>query len=460
VLAYLHKHTPLQTSFHVNLTCLVPTGNPEVGRPERCDLKTILGHFLQFRMEVVTRRLDNELEGLLARIHVLDGFVSVFDALDEILQIIRASDGKSDAATKIMARFDLDAEQTDAILELKLYRLARLEIHVVREERAEKQKRARHIKRLLRDEAGRWEIVRDELEAVRDAAKADPACRRRTLIEAVKDEPEYSAEDFIVLEDAVVLVSRDGWVKRQKEVKDLARTKLREGDAILAAQAGSTRASIVFFSNFGTAYTCRIADVVATTGYGEPIQKRFALKDGERIVAAFSLDPRSIGRIEAETEEEIPPVHAFAATSNGYSLRFSFAAFLEPSTRNGRRFARPSKTAEVVGVAAITGDEILLAASQKRRAMVCPAEDVNFLAGPGKGVILIKLDQDDRLLGFRASKGDRDLLTVVTDRGAKKTISTAKYDPTGRGGKGRELQKTGYFTAIVEREVTAPEPLK
>src|SRR5687767_3715213 len=166
VMAYLFKNTPLQTNVFVNLTCLIPTENEEVGRPERLDLKAMLWHFLHFRLEVVTNRLAHELEALRKRIHILEGFEKVFDALDEIIRIIRKSDGKADAADKIMKRFALDAEQTDAILELKLYRLARLEILVIQNELAEKRKRARQIGGLLRDEDSRWKLVREEIEEV------------------------------------------------------------------------------------------------------------------------------------------------------------------------------------------------------------------------------------------------------------------------------------------------------
>src|SRR6185312_8473878 len=125
---------------------------------------------------------------------------------------------------------------------------------------------------------------------------------RRTKLSSDAGETEYTAEDFIVEEDNVVIVSRDGWVKRQKEVKDVASTRLREGDEVLAVVGGSTRATAAFFSNFGVAYSARIADVPASTGYGEPIQRFFKLKDGERIVAAFSLDPRASGVITAKKE--------------------------------------------------------------------------------------------------------------------------------------------------------------
>ena len=456
VMAYLFRHTPLQTSFAVNLTCLVPTEQPEVGRPQRLDLHEALSYFLQFRLEVVTRRLEHELRALERRIHILEGFEIVFDALDEVLRIVRRSEGKADAASRIMRRFELDAEQTDAILELKVYRLARLEIIVIREELAGKRHRARQIAELLGSEDRRWGLVREEIAAIREAY-GEAANPRRTLIEAAGEEAEYSADDFIVAEDAIVLVTADGWIKRQKEVRDLAATRLREGDALLAALAGSTRATVVFFSNFGAAYTARIVDVPATTGHGEPIQRLFKLRDGERVVAAMSLDERAAPGIAAAGEGEAPPLHAVAVTSDGYSLRFGLEPFAEPSTRAGRRFARPAAGAEVVGVAAATGAETIIAVTARARAMLCPAREINFLSGPGKGVILIKLPRGaDRVLGFVASTGDRDLLTVETSRGASQTVSTAKYGVSSRGGKGRELLQRGQFKRVIPPPVTVP----
>src|SRR5687767_14778659 len=338
VMAYLFKHTPLQSNFIVNLTCLIPTENAEVGRPERLDLKAILWHFLHFRLEVVTNRLTYELDALRKRIHILEGFEKVFDALDEIIKLIRKSEGKADAADKIMKRFGVDDDQADAILELKLYRLARLEILVIQNELAEKRKRARQISGLLKDEDGRWKVVREEIEEVQKTYGKDD--RRRSLIEAA-EEVAFTEDDFIVEEDNVVIVSRDGWVERQKEVRDLSTTRLREGDAVLAVLPGSTRASVVFFTNFGAAYTSRIIDVPASTGYGEPVQKLFKLRDRERIVAAFSLDPRISGDITPKKEGAVPKVHAIAVTSDGYSLRFGLDGLVEPSTRSGRRYARP-----------------------------------------------------------------------------------------------------------------------
>ena len=472
VLAYLYRHTPLQTNFNVNMTCLIPTENPEVGAPRRVGLKEILWYFLDFRLKVITRRLENELAALEKRLHILEGFVFVFDVLDTIIRIIRKSDGKQDAAEKIMKRFPaekggLDEIQTDAILELKLYRLARLEINIIQDELKDKQKRARQVRKLLKEDttdtnnSGRWKIVRDEITELLDKYGKLPSERRRTIIEQIDSEPEFTAEDFIVAEDCNVLITRDGWVKRQKQITDPEKSRTREGDVVLDCVAGSTRATIAFFSSYGVCYTARMIDIPASKGHGEPIQKLFKLKDGEKIVSVLSMDPRVTTGIEEDPKQPdlCPETHGFAASSAGYALRFGLEAFAEPSTRSGRRFARAGKDNEIIGVYPISGEETILAVSAACRAMVCPSEDVNYLGGPGKGVMLIKLASGDKLIGFKPSTGDRDLLAVETNRGAKKTISTAKYRTTSRGGRGTEIQKNGKISKVVRTPVEAPAVL-
>ncbi|AMY10334.1 DNA gyrase subunit A [Luteitalea pratensis] len=450
IMAYLCRHTPLQVSLGVNLTCLIPTEQEDIGRPERLDLKAMLWHFLHFRMEVVNRRLEYEAAAIARRVHILEGFEKVFDALDRILEIVRKSDGKADAAAKIIAAFGLDAEQADAILELKVYRLARLEILIIRRELADKRERQAEIIALLGDEPARWALVRSEIAEVQKVYSDTRADRRRTTFASDDEVVEYDAEAFIIEEDNVVVVSRDGWIKRQKEVKDPATTRLREGDEILAAVGGSTRATLVLFTTQGGAYTCRFIDVPASTGYGEPVQRFFKFKDGERVVAVMSLDPRVSPGLHPKAEGETPPRHALAASSDGYALRFSLAPYIEPSTRAGRKFVKLPDGVEVVGVAQVTGEETIIAATREARAMLCAANEVNVLSGPGRGVILIKIDgAKDRLLGFIASRGDRDLMVVETSRGAEQTISTAKYEVTARGGKGRELLQRGSFTRVV-----------
>ena len=478
VLAFLYKHTKLQLNFNVNLTCLVPTENPEVGRPERLGLKEVLWYFLQFRLDVITKRLENELATLNARIHILRGFVTIFDALDEIIKIIRKSDGKADAAQKIMKRFPvtvtrgkqggLDADQTEAILELKLYRLARLEINLVLDELKKKEKRAREIRKLLDEDthdtnaSGRWAIVREEINDLIANFCGRGESVRRTAIETAEDEVEISAEDFIVAEDCHVLVTTDGWVKRQKNIADPAKSRVRAGDSVLACVAGSTRNTIGLFSSLGFCYTARMIDIPASTGFGEPVQKLFKLKDGEKIIAVHSFDPRVVGNVfpDPKKPDYCPDIHGFAASTNGYALRFGLEGLVEPSTRSGRRYARVSAGHEIMDVHTIDSTETILAISADCRAMVCLVEEVNYLSGAGKGVMLIKLAKTDRLLGVKPSRGDRDLLLVETNRGAQKTISVVKYRTTGRGGRGTEIQKNGKIAKVVKPPIESPGELK
>jgi len=477
VMAYLYKHTPLQTNFNVNLTCLVPTDNPEVGRPERLGLKDALWHFLHFRLEVVTKRLAYELEQILKRMHTLEGFAFAFDILDDLIKIIRASEGKADAAARILKKYGvtphgprvakdggLDPDQVDDILELKLYRLARLEINLIREELAERAKRAKEIKKLLAEEEakGRWAIIREEIEELAKTYGKDPKNKRRSLIEAAENEVEYSAEDFIVAEDNHVLVTTDGWIKRQKEINPET-TRLREGDRILALVAGSTRATVAFFSNFGTCYSARIIDIPATTGYGEPIQKLFKLKDGEKIVGALSLDERILPlkktAVNEKKPEEAPPKHILAITNDGYSLRIGIDPYREVSTKAGRRFARPKDGAEVVFAGIIEGSEIIIAASQQRRVMICKSGEINFLSGPGKGVLLIKLDDDDKLMAAIIATGDRETLTVKMSTGGEQRLNTGRYKVVGRGGRGHEFVSRGQVVEVLYEAVPAPAAL-
>ncbi|HEX7508114.1 MAG TPA: DNA topoisomerase (ATP-hydrolyzing), partial [Polyangia bacterium] len=268
VMAYLYKHTPIALSFHVNMTCLVPTQNREVAGPMRLNLLSILSEFLDFREDVVTRRFEFELAELKRRIHILQGFAIIFDALDEAIRIIRKSDGKADAAVKLIKRFGLDEVQTDAILELKLYKLARLEMQIILDELAAKRTRAKEIEAILKDERKLWKVIRGELEEI---SKRFADKRRTKIGGAGGDDVEFQAEDFIVDEDVTVILSRDGWLKRVREIKDLSATRLREGDVVLAALRGSTKDSVAIFSNLGSCYAIRINDVPASTGYGEPV---------------------------------------------------------------------------------------------------------------------------------------------------------------------------------------------
>ena len=439
VMAYLFKHTPMELSFPVNMTCLVPTQNREVAGPMRLNLKAILSEFLDFREEVVTRRFQFELAALKKRIHILEGFAIVFDALDETIRIIRKSDGKADAAAKIIKRFGLDEDQTDAILELKLYKLARLEINIILDELKERRIRAKEIEGILKDKRKLWKVIRGEIEEI---GKKYADKRRSKIGGAGGEEVEFDAQDFIVDEEVTIILSRDGWLKRVREVKDLAATRLREGDAILAAVRGSTKEPVAIFSNFGSAYVMRVYDVPASTGYGEPVQKLFNFEDGERVVGAMMVSERAVksGTL------------VLAVSKGGFGLRFNLDPHRELSTRSGRRFAKVAEGDEIVGVQPAGGAktrDILAVVTVGGRALLCQANEVAELAGPGRGVTVIKVDEGDAVAGFGVGRDGADEIIIAETEGGKKIPLGPGHDEVvGRGGKGRPVSKRSRIVKV------------
>jgi len=453
VMAYLFKHTPLATNVQVNLTCLVPTSQPDVAAPQRTDLRRMLRYFLDFRFEVVTKRLEFDLSKLRERIHVLEGFATVFDALDETIRIIRRSDGREDAHAKLAKRFELSDEQVHAILELRLYRLAKLQILLIREELGDKRQQAKRIEKLLSSQKARWNLVRGELIELKD----QNIDMRRTKVRASVSDPEFDAEDFIALEDAMVVLTQQGWVKRQQRVRDVSTTRVREGDSVIEVVAGSTRSVVAFFSNLGSCYVCRVVDVPQTTGYGQPAQSLFKMKDGERMVAMLGFDARFLEVPEpTEGADEPEEPWALAVTKKGMGLRFSLRTHREPSTKSGRKYARLKKGDEVLHVAWIEPDEHVAVATREGRALICSADEVSLLSGAGQGVMVIKLGKEDEVVGAKALYGTDDALVVQREGGSDYRVSTRKYEVVSRAGKGFLLFKRGRVGGVVLQEPTLP----
>src|SRR5207253_2668178 len=160
-----------------------------------------------------------------------------YDDRDRVIRIIRKAESRADAARQLMAAFKLAQVQADAILDTRLYQLARLEIEKIRAERAEKKKRLKEIEALLARPRERWKMIRAELAALGEKY----GDKRRTQL-AAGEELAYDPEAYIVHEEATVILSRDGWLKRVREVKDPSSTRLREGDALAAVLPGTTRA--------------------------------------------------------------------------------------------------------------------------------------------------------------------------------------------------------------------------
>jgi DNA gyrase subunit A len=446
-MAYLYKHTSLQTNFNVNLTCLLPTANPAVGQPARVTLRDLCRHFLDHRMVVLVRKLEHEKRKLLERLHILEALVKIYDDLDRAIRLIRTADSRSDAQQKLMKAFDLDEVQADAILEIRLYQLAKLEIEKIREEQREKKKRLAEIEALLKSPKARWKMIREDLERI-GTTYGD---KRRTSF-AAGEELAYDPEAYIVHEEAVVILSRDGWIKRLREVKDPASTRLREGDALFAVLPGTTRDRLVLYSSHGSVYVMRVADVPATTGYGEPVQSLLKFGDGERVVAADLVQEGPAPQAASGQQSLLPgmggspagPAPILVATARGYGFRAT--PDLSETTRAGRRVARVGEGDEVVSVHPAAEKHVVLATA-KGKMLRFPLADVPELSGPGRGVFLMRPDDDDRVVGA-ITVADRSGFFVLTPEGGERKLGVAEVPPGKRAQKGQKVVKRGGVAGL------------
>jgi len=452
VMAYLFKHTPLESSWAYNMTALVPNPKHNIATPARLDLKTMLIYWLDFRVATIRRRFEFDLQQLYDRIHLLEGFEIIFDALDEVIALIRASEGKRDAAERMMDRFDLTEKQTDAILELKLYRLAKLEILLIREELDEKRGEAERIEAILESKARLWATVRSELLEIRSLYSTP----RLTEVGGNAQALTYDADSYIVKEDAYVVVTRDGWIKRQSSFKKIKTIRVREGDEIGWLIRAHTRSTVTLFSDHGIAYVIRVDDVPSTTGYGEPIQRHFNFSDGERVVGVLSHDSRH-RTVQQEhlplsnPDAPPPPPYAIAITDRGRVCRFAIKPHEEVSNRNGRKFARLGKNDAVFVVYEQTGPQKVCIATRLGRAMLFLAQDAPILRSAGKGVTGIKLRPEDRVMAMELGLSSLDGPLVITGQGRELVVRERKFGISKRGARGRVVLKRGKIKQWIRK---------
>jgi DNA gyrase subunit A len=445
IMSYLYRHTSLQDNFAYNMTCLVPgpDGKP---RPERLGLKDMLRHFLDFRFATVRRRFEYELEQLKKRIHILQGFKIIFNALDKAIKLIRESDGKPDAAEKLMKAFKLDEIQADAILDAQLYRIAQMEIKRILDELKEKKAQAEEIEAILASNKKLWRVVKDELNALGEKF----GDRRRTKMAVGEETPEFDEEAFIIRENTNVVLTRDGWIKRVGRLASVEGTRVREGDEVIAVVPGSTLDHVIFFADDGTAYTSRINEVPASSGYGEPIAKFVRLADQVKMIGAATTDERFTPPTKTSKNGDPMPPYLLVVTAQGQTLRTPLEPFRTASTKVGRRYVRLNEGDRVVMATVLRGDEeTIYLASVDGHVIHFKVEDINILAGVGKGVMGIKLGKGDSCLGGALMSGRFDKMILETSGGRTQEFGRGKYEVTSRGGKGFAAVKRTSFTRVV-----------
>ena len=443
VLAFLYKKTAFFKRFHVNMTVLLPTKDPLVTHPKQIGLAEALNQFLLFRYDITKRKLKHSRRLLNERIHLLRGLVILFNDIETTIELIQNSDEKKDAKRALIEHFKLEERQVEAILETKLYRLGKMEIGEIRKELTKKEHAEEEIEEILSKEANMWKLIRSELQEIKNAYKD----RRRTKVIGPRAEIQFTEENYILEENTIVMVSRAGWIKRQKSYLEVSKIRTKEGDEMGWILPTSTRGSVVILTDKGKAYSLRVTDLPLTTGYGDAIQTRFNFKDGEQIIGVFVTDEKTLSKKQ----------NVLCITRYGRGLRFPLENHKEPSTTVGRSFIRldAEKQKDAVVRAFLCRNNYLVSlATRNGRCLVFPAYEAKLLKGIGKGNLLVRIKKNDFVLGFVLIKNGNDGLKVETNQGRSITITKRKFRMTVHGNQGKPLfgkGKTGKTTAYLAR---------
>ena len=433
VLNRLYEHTPLETSFGVINLCLVE------GRPRVLPLKDLLLLHLDHRRTVLTRRTTFDLRKTEERLHLLEGFLTAIDHIDEVIKIIRRSKDVPAAETSLMGKFLLSSEQAKAILDMRLSRLTALEREAVEQEKNEKEALARTLREIL---ASRERLDRLIVEELRDLKERCGDARRTRIVPAFT---ERTLEDLIPDTDVVVLVTRDGYIKRlpldqyrrqRRGGRGLIRMETKEEDYVIRTFVTRTHDDVLFFTNKGRVYQLKAYELPEGSRHSKGkavINLLPKLKDGERVQTLLPLhDLSTSGSL-------------FFATRRGLVKRTTLDQFQNIRT-SGIQAILLEEGDELVGVALVTDDATeLLLATHAGQLVRFPLAEVRPMGRATYGVIGVRLSgaKDDHVVAMAPVSPKFPTLLSLTSTGYGKRSPTAEYRETKRGAKGVRTIRTG-----------------
>ncbi len=441
ILNQLFMHTPLQVTYGIILLALVD------GVPKVLSLRQMMDEFLRHREVVVQRRTSFRLRKAEARAHVLEGFRKALEHLDEIITLIRSSNSPSEAKTKLISMFGFTEKQAQAILELKLHQLTRLEREKIDSEYEQLLKDIERYKSILANRRLLLEVIKDELLKI----KAKYGDKRRTVI--VEAEPQKIAvEDLIQREDVIVTVTHDGYVKRTpvRYYKSQGRggigrsgITLYENDFPIIAVKGNTHHFIMFFTDHGRAYTIKTYELPEGTlqAKGRPLRNFINIKNGERITAAISFEDFS------------PKLNVFLATKSGIVKRMPLN-LLKNSGRSGV-YALKFKNDDdyLIGAILTSGDDIVVLARANGYAIAFHESKVRKMGRMAHGVKGAKQIEGGEVVSLLKIEPGKNLLTI-TENGYGKKVPATALRISGRGTKGIIIQRVNEKTGKLVKVMT------
>jgi DNA gyrase subunit A len=437
VLNLLYKYTQMQDTFGIIMLALVD------GEPKILTLRECLDHYIEHRRKVVLRRTKFDLDKAEARAHILEGLKIALDNIDEVINIIRSS--YDDAKERLMERFGLSEIQAQAILDMRLKTLSGLQREKIEEEYNELMKLIAHLKEILASETLVYQIIKEEMIEIKEKFGDE----RKTKIVAA--EGEIDVEDLIKEEQSVIALTHFGYIKRmpidtyksqKRGGKGITGMTTKEDDFVKQIFTASTHDTILFFSNKGKLYRLR--------GYEIPESGRTA--KGTAIVNLLSLDA-------GEKISTIIPIQNFAegkyllfATRNGLIKKTALTEY-NSARKTGLLAITLKDEDELIDVRLTDGEDNVVLVTKQGMCITFSERDVRPIGRVSQGVIGIRLDEDDSVIGMESIiQGSNATLLAITENGFGKRTELDEYRVQTRGGKGvityKITPKTGVIVGI------------
>ncbi len=443
VLNKLYKYTALQSSFSVNNIALVH------GKPQLLNLRDLIRHFIDHRHEVTIRRIQFELEQAEKRAHILEGLIIASDNIDEVIQIIKSSDSRDHARSRLIERFSLSNEQAHAIVEMRLGQLTGLEQDKLRAEHKELLDRIEYYKRVLADEGMRMEIISNELIVLKEKFGDD----RRTQI--VQNAEEFNPEDFFADEEMVITISNLGYIKRTSlsEYKTQSRggvgakgSTTRDEDFIEHIYVASMHSTLMLFTEKGKCFWLKVYDIPegSKTSKGRAIQNVLNIEQDDSVRSYINIR-------DLKDQEFINTHYLVMATREGIIKKTVLEEYSRPR-QNGIVAIAIREEDRLIDVKLTAGKSEIIMGVRSGKAIRFNENDVRTVGRNSLGVKGITLAENDFVVGMIAIENESEDILVVSENGYGKRSSIADYRIIKRGGKGVKTlnvtEKTGKMIAI------------
>lgn len=436
VLNMLYKHTQLQASGGIIFLALVD------GAPKILNLKEILYYYLEHQKEVLLRKTQFDLGKALEREHIVKGLVIALANIDEVVNIIKTSDDKQDAVSKLMASFELSEKQANAILEMKLSRLTSLEVQKLKEELAELEALIADLNDILARPERVLQIIYDELENVKNQFGTPRKTEISMEIGTIDN------EDLIEKEDVVISLTHGGYIKRMSVSEyhaqrrggvGISAHKTKDEDFVERIVITNTHSDLLFFTNFGKVYSIRAYEVpeAQRQAKGRAIINLLQLMPEEKVEAMISFEKGQEGNL-------------IIATRNGLIKKTNLKEFAN-IMKSGKIAIKLVDGDKLIGVGLTNGENEILIASSKGKCIRFDEKNVRPMGRTSQGVRSMKLDEDDFVVDMAIINENSQFITITENGFGKRTVSE-DYRLQTRGGKGIKAgnfnEKTGKLVAL------------